>query len=186
VKQKGREKMANNSYEYPRQAPRDRGLRASDRDRQAVGEILRHHNVAGRIDIDEFSERLGRSLSAKTYAELDDLVADLPSEEAVTATGEGPAWSTARAWRGGSLPPWSARSGRSGRSAWSGWAWPAWRFVAVAALVAATAVLTGGRLAWLAFPLFFLFVVRPLLWHRPGLGYRGWSGPCGTGYGGQA
>jgi DUF1707 SHOCT-like domain len=68
------------SYTDQRQ-PRDHGLRAADRDRDAVGEILREHHVAGRLDAEEFQERLDRCYAAKTYAELDDLVADLPRQD---------------------------------------------------------------------------------------------------------
>jgi hypothetical protein len=39
-------------------------------------------HVAGRLDSREFQERLERCLEAKTYAELDELVADFPGEEA--------------------------------------------------------------------------------------------------------
>jgi uncharacterized protein DUF1707 len=58
--------------------PRDRRVRAGDAEREAVGELLRRSHVEGRIDRDELQERLERSLSARTYAELDALVADLP------------------------------------------------------------------------------------------------------------
>lgn len=59
---------------------RDPGLRAGDRDRDAVEEVLREHHLAGRLETEEFQERLDRCYAAKTYAELDDLVADLPRQ----------------------------------------------------------------------------------------------------------
>jgi hypothetical protein len=58
--------------------PRDRSLRVGDREREAVAERLREHHVEGRLDADEFQARLEQSLAAKTYADLDALVADLP------------------------------------------------------------------------------------------------------------
>jgi hypothetical protein len=61
--------------------PRDRSLRVGDREREAVGELLREHHVEGRLDADEFQARLEQSLAAKTYADLDVLVADLPRPE---------------------------------------------------------------------------------------------------------
>ena len=74
---------ATNDNRYDRRrGPRDRRLRVSDSEREAVGEILRQQHVDGRLDPDEFQERLGRCLAAKTYAELDELVADFPSPEA--------------------------------------------------------------------------------------------------------
>jgi Domain of unknown function (DUF1707) len=59
----------------------DRGLRAGDRERDAVAEILREQHLAGRLDTEEFQERLDRCYAAKTYSELDDLVADLPRQD---------------------------------------------------------------------------------------------------------
>jgi hypothetical protein len=74
-------RMARKDLEYEYRRPRDRGLRASDRDREAVLTILRQEYVAGRITADEFQERLDRCLRAKTYGELDVLVADFPHDE---------------------------------------------------------------------------------------------------------
>lgn len=56
-------------------------LRAGDRDRDAVATVLREQHLAGRLDSDEFQERLDHCLAAKTYGELDALVADLPVPE---------------------------------------------------------------------------------------------------------
>ena len=64
-----------------REEPRDRTVRASDIDREAVGDLLRAEHLAGRIDDAELEERLERCMSARTYADLDQLVADLPQPE---------------------------------------------------------------------------------------------------------
>jgi len=61
--------------------PHDRSLRAADSDREAVADILREQHVAGRLDNDELQERIDRCYSAKTYADLDAVVADLPHEQ---------------------------------------------------------------------------------------------------------
>jgi Domain of unknown function (DUF1707) len=53
-------------------------LRASDADREQVAEFLRHAAGEGRLLVDELEDRLGAALSAKTYAELDAVIADLP------------------------------------------------------------------------------------------------------------
>jgi hypothetical protein len=53
-------------------------LRASDADRDAVAERLRQAAVEGRLEPDELEERLHTALRARTYAELDRLVGDLP------------------------------------------------------------------------------------------------------------
>jgi hypothetical protein len=54
-------------------------LRASDADREQVAERLQHAATEGRLLPDELDERLGTAFSARTYGELDALVADLPS-----------------------------------------------------------------------------------------------------------
>ncbi|MEU3948931.1 DUF1707 domain-containing protein [Streptomyces sp. NPDC029526] len=54
------------------------GLRASHDDREAVVERLRDAAAEGRIGLDELDARLEQALTAKTYAELDVLTADLP------------------------------------------------------------------------------------------------------------
>jgi hypothetical protein len=64
-----------------REEPRDRSLRASDDDRESVAALLRTEHLAGRIDETELEERLERCLSARTYADLDQLVTDLPRPE---------------------------------------------------------------------------------------------------------
>lgn len=60
--------------------PLERTLRAGDDDREAVTEILRTQHVAGRLSTDEFGERVERALTATTYADLDELIADFPVE----------------------------------------------------------------------------------------------------------
>ena len=61
--------------------PHDRSLRAADSDREAIADILREQHVAGRLDSDELQERIDRCYSAKTYADLDAIVVDLPHEQ---------------------------------------------------------------------------------------------------------
>ncbi|MBD0292137.1 MAG: DUF1707 domain-containing protein [Jiangellaceae bacterium] len=53
-------------------------MRASDADRDRVAEVLRDAHAEGRLSQDELLERLGAAYEARTYAELDRLVADLP------------------------------------------------------------------------------------------------------------
>lgn len=53
-------------------------LRASDSDREQIAERLRRAATEGRLHDDELEERLGAAFSARTYGELDLLVADLP------------------------------------------------------------------------------------------------------------
>jgi len=61
-------------------APLDRGaLRASHEDRDRVVEQLREAAGDGRLSPEELDERLELALSARTYAELVPLTADLPA-----------------------------------------------------------------------------------------------------------
>jgi len=53
-------------------------LRASDADREQVAERLRHATGEGRLLAEELEERLEAVFSARTYGELDAVVADLP------------------------------------------------------------------------------------------------------------
>jgi len=53
-------------------------LRASDKDRDRVAERLREAAAEGRLLIEELEQRLGAALSARTYGELEALIADLP------------------------------------------------------------------------------------------------------------
>lgn len=55
-----------------------RNLRASDADREHVAERLRQATTEGRIAPDELEQRLETALKARTYGELDAMVADLP------------------------------------------------------------------------------------------------------------
>lgn len=55
------------------------GIRASDHDRDRTAHLLREHHAAGRLDPEEFAERLDKSFHAKTVEELDRLTADLPA-----------------------------------------------------------------------------------------------------------
>jgi len=60
-------------------APQGDGhLRASHIDREHAVSMLKAAFVQGRLTKDEFDSRVGQALSARTYAELDVLAADLP------------------------------------------------------------------------------------------------------------
>jgi hypothetical protein len=54
-------------------------LRASDSDRDRVADRLRHAAAEGRLLTEELEERLGLVFRARTYGELDAVVADLPA-----------------------------------------------------------------------------------------------------------
>src|SRR5215469_17874437 len=74
------------------------GIRASDAERDATLQRLSAATGDGRLTLEEFSQRMDRATTAKTRAELDRLVADLPTD-----TG---AASSAVAERGPARPSW--------------------------------------------------------------------------------
>ncbi len=57
----------------------DPRIRASDDDRDRTATLLREHHAAGRLDPEEFNERLDKVYQAKTLGELDELMSDLPA-----------------------------------------------------------------------------------------------------------
>jgi hypothetical protein len=103
-------------------------LRASDADRAAVADVLGGHLSDGRLTVAEFDERLTRAYAARTYGELAELTADLPSPTAPAAAPSvqprpapvgglagcgGPGW--AHGWAHG----WTGGGGV--RAAWASW-----------------------------------------------------------------
>src|SRR5215469_9334138 len=58
------------------------GLRISDAERAEVADLLSKHYGDGRLDQAEFNERLDQTMKAKTYADLDGVLADLPRTDA--------------------------------------------------------------------------------------------------------
>jgi hypothetical protein len=66
-------------------------LKASDADREHVAERLRRATGEGRLVAEELEERLGLALTARTYGELDAVVADLPTERTKRASAT-PLW----------------------------------------------------------------------------------------------
>ncbi|MFC8849317.1 MULTISPECIES: DUF1707 domain-containing protein [unclassified Micromonospora] len=55
-------------------------LRASDDDRHRVVADLQRHTSAGRLTLDEFSERVGEAWAARTLGDLALVTRDLPVE----------------------------------------------------------------------------------------------------------
>lgn len=66
----------------------DQNMRVSDAERQAVADRLAAHYADGRLDQAEFDERSTRAMSAKTRADLEGLLDDLPEPG---MRGSGPA-----------------------------------------------------------------------------------------------
>jgi len=64
----------------------DPGVRASDAERDATIERLSAATGDGRLTLEEFSQRMEQASSARTRAELDGLVTDLPATGTAAAT----------------------------------------------------------------------------------------------------
>ena len=119
-------------------------MRVSDADRdRAIAELSEHYQ-AGRLTTEEFEDRTGRALQARTTADLADLFTDLPRRQAPMTGG-------------------TATSAASTAPASPARAWPA-RLpvapVAILAVVAVLALLSGHlfHIAWV--PVVAIIVVR--------------------------
>ncbi|CAM5630049.1 DUF1707 SHOCT-like domain-containing protein [Streptomyces avidinii] len=109
-------------------------LRASDADRDRVAERLRDAVAEGRLDMEEFEERLEAAYTSRTYAELEPLTRDLPAPAG--APVDHPSAAVAEPWRGriggaGTSASSSAVAVMSGFQRKGRWTVPA-RFDAVA------------------------------------------------------
>jgi DUF1707 SHOCT-like domain/Cell wall-active antibiotics response LiaF, C-terminal len=62
------------------------GIRASDAEREATVERLSSATGEGRLTLEEFSQRMERATTARTRAELDRLVTDLPADAGAART----------------------------------------------------------------------------------------------------
>ncbi|WP_327735636.1 DUF1707 domain-containing protein [Streptomyces nojiriensis] len=85
-------------------------LRASDADRDRVVERLRDAVAEGRLDMEEFEERLDAAYKSRTYAELEPLTRDLPAPAGGPENGPVARPTTA-------AEPWTGRIGGGGSSA---------------------------------------------------------------------
>jgi len=155
-------------------------VRVGDADREAVAGQLREHYADGRLTLDELNERLDQAFAAKTRADLNAVLRDLPHV----------------ASPGADAPPRAIAGTRgAGGSGWDRGAWDASRrgrgFLVFAPLFALVwvAVMLGGILLFggvggrpLVIVLFIaaLAVLRRLLFGvRRGRGYGGPRGPRG-------
>ncbi|MFD7444600.1 DUF1707 domain-containing protein [Streptomyces sp. NPDC059909] len=93
-------------------------MRASDAERERIAERLREAVAEGRLDMEEFEERLDAAFKARTHGELEPLVRDLPVPDGPGGIG-GPGGSSARlavTTPAGGLSNWSGRIGKPATS----------------------------------------------------------------------
>jgi hypothetical protein len=63
----------------------DRPIRASDRERESVVDVLRDAYTDGRLTLEEFEERTSAAYASKTWVDLRELTGDLPVEPVLGA-----------------------------------------------------------------------------------------------------
>jgi hypothetical protein len=119
-------------------------VRVGDADRERVVELLRGHAVAGRLDTDELEDRLERVYAARYGAELQAVLAELPT-----------------------APERSRRPARHSRPA------PALLPLALGALIATAALSSAWWLLWLIWPLVVVLGPHPRHHRLRGAGLSG-------------
>jgi hypothetical protein len=125
-------------------------MRAGDADRQLVADRLRAALEEGRLDLQEYDERVQRAYAAKTYGDLDGLLSDLPGSRVVQA------------------PPAIGDVVQNPTREWLGQVWRAW--IGVVAVTTAVWALTGlgaGAMhyfwpVWVAVPWGFFLVIATI------------------------
>ena len=63
----------------------DRPIRASDKERDSVVDVLRDAYTDGRLTLEEFEERTSAAYASKTWTDLRELTGDLPVEPVLGA-----------------------------------------------------------------------------------------------------
>jgi hypothetical protein len=84
-------------------------VRIGDADREAIAAQLREHYADGRITLDELNERLDQTFAAKTKADLDVVMRDLPHVSRPLTDAPAAGFGNT-AWQG---PAWPEPTGRS-------------------------------------------------------------------------
>jgi len=129
-------------------------IRASDADRERVVEILRQHNVEGRITAEEFEERMAAAYGARTMGALAELTTDLPVDLAEHARRQAELARKAKPRKP------LIRQAREEVAGWAslavvlstvwyiaggGYFWPAWPLGIIGAITVARMIQTWGR-----------------------------------------
>ena len=104
-----------------------RQVRASDDEREAAVDSLRHHYAVGRLESDELEERIELAYDAKTRGDLDAVFVDLPSDRGRRARERARA-ANRHAWRSHLTSYLAVNGGLTGLWAVTGGGefWPGW------------------------------------------------------------
>jgi len=132
--------------------PGDPNLRASDADRERTVSLLREHHAEGRLDMEEFHERLNAAYAAKTLGDLNALLADLPAIDLYRLPSAGLKPAPVGSWAPGRRPDGTVARQAGQLAAWA----------AVSSILAVVwlivSVVSGGGIAWL---IWFLAIAVP-------------------------
>jgi hypothetical protein len=164
-------------------------VRVGDADREAVAAQLREHYADGRLTLEELNERLDQAFAAKTKADLNTVMRDLPQAAGAGAglpyTGAGwpgqaagPGW-PGPGWHGPISPGPGQGYDQGGRSRGPGGAFApllglVWLFVILGSVLM-FGLGGGGR----PFAVMLFFAALALVRRLFGLGRRRGSGPRG-------
>jgi Domain of unknown function (DUF1707) len=162
-------------------------VRVGDADRDAVAAQLREHYAVGRLTLEELNERLDQTFAAKTKADLNTVMRDLPPAPR-PAVGTRPGGPGDGAWSGLGYGSgnWGGSQGNQGPYRPFGAFAPAlglvWLFVILGSLFLFDGIGGGGRPLAIVLFLAALALVRRLFAlgrRRNGGGPRGPRGPRG-------
>ena len=121
----------------------DPALRAGDADRDRVADSLREHFAAGRLTQDELQERLDATYAARTFGDLDPVLADLPALRSSRSAPASPA-PASRPQRVERVPGRRQGVDKALRANWAAWV----TAVSVNIVIWLLVSITGGELAY--------------------------------------
>jgi hypothetical protein len=126
-------------------------MRASDADRERIVNLLREHHAEGRLDIEEFHDRLNAAYAAKTIGDLEALLADMPGIDLYRLPSAG--------LKAAPVGSWAPARRPSGTVARQSAQWAAWAAgTAVLGLIWVVAGIAAGGTAWIPW---FLVIAVP-------------------------
>jgi hypothetical protein len=155
----------------------DPKIRASDEDRDRAASLLREHHAAGRLNAEEFSERLDKVYAAKTLGDLEELMSDLPAIDLYRLPDASlryrrppiPGAGSLVEASGASLPVTHSRFSPAWRAAWGSW------FTVSLVCFVVWALSGAGYLwpLWVAGPWGAIMLARWITGSHPGGGHPG-------------
>jgi hypothetical protein len=140
-----------------------KSYRAGDADRERVAERLRVALEEGRLNLQEYDDRLREAYAARTYADLDKLVADIPGVAPVSSSQVVPSDGAQLRWRPAADGRYPDATRHWVLEQWSSWV----RVVAICVAIWAAVWIVGGERAyfwpvWVAGPWGALILVQTI------------------------